>query len=95
VAAKSGLVSVAGVICAGIVDGLYRARDSESYGALGWAVDFPIEEAGFAVRALLEACPSSARKTAHKKLMEILSQRTPEWAEDLKRTAEQAIRKKS
>ncbi len=90
--AELGIVSAAGVICAGIVDGLYRARDTKSDGALGWAVDFPIEEAGHVVSDFLRSCPLSARTPAQASLMEVLAERVPEWAEGLKRAAERAVR---
>lgn len=86
--AELGLVSAAGVVCAGIVDGLYRARHTNSDGALGWAVDFPIDEADFVVEEFLEACPPAARKAAHASLMQVLAERVPEWAECFKRAAE-------
>lgn len=87
-----GLLAPAEALCAGIVHGLYRARDSKSDGALGWAVDFPIEEAGFVVEEFLKGCPSSSRKAARAKLMQILAERAPEWLTGLERGAERAIK---
>lgn len=86
-----GLLAPALVLCAGIVQGLYRARDVQSDGALGWAVDFPAEEAGFVVEEFLKGCRPSSRKAAQENLMQALSKRTPEWAAGLGRAAEQAL----
>lgn len=87
-----GLLAPAEALCVGIVQGLYRARDVVSDGALGWAVDFPAEEAGFVVEEFLKWCRPSTRKTAQANLMQVLTERTPEWAEDLGRASEQAAR---
>ena len=83
-----GLLAPAEALCAGIVQGLYRARDTKSDGALGWAVDFPAEEAGFVVEEFLKGCRACTRKAAQANLMQALTERTPEWAEDLERAAE-------
>ena len=83
-----GLLAPAEALCAGIVQGLYRARDTKSDGALGSAVDFPAEEAGFVVAEFLKGCPSASRRAAHANLMQVLSQRAPEWLEVLGRIAE-------
>ena len=87
-----GLLAPAQALCDGIVQGLYRARDTKSDGALGWAVDFPIEEAGFLVEEFLKGCRSSSRKAAHANLMRVLTERAPEWVEALGRAAERAIK---
>lgn len=80
-----GLLAPALALCAGIVQGLYRARNVQSDGALGWAVDFPTEEAGFVVEEFLNGCRPSSRKAAQADLMRALTERTPEWAADLAR----------
>jgi hypothetical protein len=77
------------------VRGLYRARDTKSDGALGWAVDFPIEEAGFVVEQFLKACSTSSRKSACANLMQVLAEQAPEWVEGLERAAERAIKEYS
>lgn len=79
-------------LCVGIVQGLYQARTVESDGALGWAVDFPAEEAGFVVKEFLKGCRASSREAAKANLMRALTERTPEWAEDLERAAERGAR---
>jgi len=90
--AELGLVSSAEVLCAGIVQGLYQAQDAKSDGALGWAPDFPAEEAGYVVGEFLRACPAGARKAAQRSSMESLAKRAPKWAEDLKRTGDRALK---
>ena len=55
--AELGLPLAAQVVCAGIVQGLYQARDTNSDGALGWAPDFPGEHADYVVGEFLRACP--------------------------------------
>ena len=87
-----GLLAPAEALCAGIVQGLYRARDTKYDGALGWAVDFPTEEAGFLVGEFLKGCSPTSRKAARVKLMQVLTERAPEWFEDLQRVAEQAAK---
>ena len=88
--ADLGLVSAAEVVCAGIVQGLYKARHTESDGALGWAPDFPSEKADYVVGEFLRACPAATRKAAHKSLTETLTKRVPEWAEGLRRAADRS-----
>jgi hypothetical protein len=90
-----GLFAPAEALCAGIVQGLYRARDTKSDGALGWAVDFPTEEAGFVVEEFFKACHPSSQKAAYANLMQVLTERAPEWVEDLKRAAERAVSQQS
>jgi len=85
-----GLVSAAEVVCAGVVEGLYQARTVRSDGALGWAPDFPGEEADYVVGEFLRACPPATRKVAQKSLMETLAKQAPEWAEDLRHTADRS-----
>lgn len=88
--AELGLLPAAQAVCAGIVVGLYQARDTQSDGALGWDPDFPGEEAGYVVAEFLRACRPAARKAAQKTLIETLANRAPDWAEDLKHAADRA-----
>jgi hypothetical protein len=90
--AELGLVAAAGVLCVGIVQGLYQARDAKSDGALGWAPDFPGEEADHVVAEFLRASPPATRNAAQKRLMETLVKHAPGWAEDLRRAAERSVR---
>jgi hypothetical protein len=85
--AELGRGAAAEVVCAGIVQGLYQARDTKSDGALGWAPDFPREEADYVVGEFLRACPAAARKAAQRRLIETLAKRVPEWAEGLRGSA--------
>lgn len=84
------LVAAAEVLCTGIVQGLYQARDTKSDGALGWAPDFPGEHADYVVGEFLRACPQAVRKATQKRLLETLAKRAPKWAEDLRRAADRA-----
>ena len=90
--AELGLLPAAQVLCAGIVQGLYQAKDINSDGALGWAPDFPGEHACYVVGYFLRACPRENRKEARKHLAEILVKCAPEWAEGLLRAANEAGR---
>ena len=90
--AELGLVPAARAVCAGIVQGLYQARDADSDGALGWAPDFPGEHADYIVGEYIRACPPAARKEARKSLNTILVSCAPKWAEDLERAAGLAAR---
>jgi hypothetical protein len=90
--AESGLLPAAQGVCAGTVQGLYQARDTDSDGALGWAPDFPAEHADYVVRTFLKACPREKRREARKGLAEALAKCAPEWAEDLLRAADQAAK---
>jgi hypothetical protein len=83
-----GLLEPAESLCIGIVQGLYRARDTDSDGALGWAVDFPAEEASEVVEEFLKGCHPPARIAAEAKLMRIVAEQYPEWVEILQRVAE-------
>ncbi len=87
-----GLVPAAEVVCAGIVEGLYQARNTQSDGALGWAPDFPGEEADHVVAEFLRACRPAARKASQKSLMDTLAKRVPERAEVLKRAADRCVK---
>lgn len=88
---EQGLLASAEALCAGLVLGLFQADKAKSDGALGWAADFPAEEAGFIVGEFLSGCRPALRKTAQAQLMQVLSKLTPQWLEDLQRTAEQIL----
>lgn len=90
--AELGLLAAAQIVCIGIVEGLYRARDTNSDGALGWAPDFPAEHASYIVSEFIRACSSSTRTEARRDLMSALAECAPEWAEGLERAADQAVR---
>lgn len=90
--AELGLLLAAQIVCAGIVQGLYQARDTNSDGALGWAPDFPGEHADYVVGDFLRACPRGNRKEALKSLTEFLAKCAPEWAEALQRAANEAAK---
>lgn len=88
--AELGLVPSSQTVCAGIVQGLYQARNVQSDGALGWAPDFPAEHAGYMVEEFLRACSSAARTEARKHLEAILAKCAPEWTEALMRACAQS-----
>jgi hypothetical protein len=90
--AELGLLAAAQVVCAGIIQGLYGARDTKSDGALGWAPDFPAERAQYVVPEFIRACSPPTRKEARRSLAAILAERAPGWAEGLDRAADQAAR---
>ena len=60
---EAGLNAGAEAICAGLVEGLYRARDTKWDGALGWAPDFPGERACQVLEEFLQAKGSAGRST--------------------------------
>ena len=90
--AELGLGSAAEGVCAGIVAGLYQARATESDGALGWAPDFPGEEADYVVAEFIGACHRKARTAAREHLLEMLATRAPEWVATLQRAADRSIK---
>jgi hypothetical protein len=90
--AELGLLVAARIVCIGVVQGLYGARDINSDGALSWAPDFPAEHASHMVTEFIRACSSSTRKEARSDLVSILAECAPEWAEGLERAAHQALR---
>ncbi len=79
--AESGKTVIAGVVCNGIVGGLYLARGERSDGALGWAPDFPGEYASFVVSELLRSARPPLNHTAVERLIQSLRSRAPEWKE--------------
>ncbi|HVO83998.1 MAG TPA: hypothetical protein VMU60_06215, partial [Syntrophobacteria bacterium] len=86
-----GLGNAAEAMCRGIVVGLRQAKEFESDDALGWAPDFPAEEACNVVKELLRACPVKERKNTRDRLLDALAQDVPDWSEMLKRVANRAM----
>jgi len=84
---ECGLKEAAVVMCHGIVAGLYRAKEKDSDGPLGWAPDFPAEEAGHAIAELLRAGPGQTRDVIRARLLEAIVADAPSWAEMLQRAA--------
>jgi hypothetical protein len=60
--ADLGLTEAAEAICRGIVLGLHKAKGAGSDGPLGWAPDFPAEEACHAVAELIGSCPPKVHR---------------------------------
>jgi inosine/xanthosine triphosphate pyrophosphatase family protein len=85
--AELGLTDAAITMCRGIVAGLYKARSTGSDGPLGWAPDFPAEEAGHAVAELLQAIPDQSRGTIRARLVDAFTTDAPDWADMLTRAA--------
>lgn len=90
--AELGLAAGAEAICVGIVEGLYRVRNVNSDGALGWAPDFPIEEAGHVLEEFIRSSSSDAKLVASQPLLEILAARAPEWMDMLRRIVNQSAK---
>lgn len=86
-----GLTNAALAICCGIVMGLYKAKDISSDGALGWASDFPAEEAGHAVAELIRACPAKDRNPVRNRLLADFSKYVPAWIDYLGREADRNV----
>ena len=86
-----GLEDAAEAICRGVVVGLRRAEEFESDGALGWAPDFPAEEACHVVEELIRTCPGKERKKLRDRLVKALAQDVPDWSEMLEQVANRAI----
>jgi len=86
-----GLEDAAEAICRGVVVGLRRAEEFESDGALGWAPDFPAEEACHVVEELIRTCPGKERKKLRDRLVKALAQDVPDWSEMLEQVAKRAM----
>ena len=86
-----GLGNAAEAMCRGIVVGLHRAEEFESEGTLGWAPDFPAEEACNVVEELLRACPAKERKNTRDRLVKALAGDVPDWSEMLEQVANRAM----
>ena len=85
--AELGSSDAAVMMCRGIVAGLYKAKDVPSDGALGWAPDFPVEEARHVVSELLRAIPDQTRDAIRSRLLDAIAADVPDWAETLNRAA--------
>jgi len=85
--AELGLTDAAIAMCRGIVTGLYATRSIASDGPLGWAPDFPAEEAGHAVSEVLRSVPEESREAIRARLVDALTTDVPDWAEMLTRAA--------
>ncbi|MBI5526018.1 MAG: hypothetical protein HY897_06755 [Deltaproteobacteria bacterium] len=88
------LHSAAETICHGIVVGLNKAKGVKSDGLLGWAPDFPAEEACHVVAELIRTCPVEKCGAVRNRLVEVLGDLVPEWHERISRAAEDAARKR-
>ena len=90
--ADLGLHKAAEAICCGIVLGLHRAKGANSDGPLGWAPDFPAEEACEAVDALIRASAAQDRGAARKRLVAALRELVPSWDKMITRAADRAMK---
>ena len=90
--ADLGLHEAAEAICVGIVLGLHRAKGATSDGLLGWAPDFPAEEACHALAELIGAASPKDRGAIRKRLVESLGELVPSWDEMISRAADRATR---
>lgn len=86
-----GLHEAAEAICCGIVLGLHKAKGVGSEGPLGWAPDFPAEEACHAVAELIASCPPKVRGATRNRLVEALGGLMPGWDEMITRAADRAM----
>ncbi len=87
---EAGSETAAEKICLGIVLGLYRVKDAQNDGAMGWAPDFPAEAAGKAISDFIELFPQSRRFTVGAKLLTELKSQAGEWVKMLERVVQQA-----
>lgn len=85
-----GLDVAAEAICCGIIVGLHKAEGVRSDGLLGWAPDFPAEEACHVVAELISACPSAKRGAVRDSLIETIGDIVPEWREMISQAAGRA-----
>ena len=86
-----GLHEAAEAICCGIVLGLHKAEGAGSDGPLGWAPDFPAEEACHAVAELIRASATKDRGATRNRLIEALGSLVPGWEEMITRAADRAM----
>jgi hypothetical protein len=77
--AECGFIPAAETICAGIVQGLYQAKDVDSDGALGWATDFPAEHACQVVTEFLQSCKPSMNKSDRDRIVTTIASLAPDW----------------
>jgi hypothetical protein len=85
--AELGLTDAAVTMCHGIIVGLYKAKGTPSDGPLGWAPDFPAEEAGHVVTELLRASFAQTQEAVRLRLLDAITADVPVWAEMLTRAA--------
>ena len=90
--AKLGLCEAAEAICCGIVLGLHGAKAEGSEELLGWAPDFPTEEACQAVTELIEAASPRQRAATRARLVKKLGELVPDWNVMIARAADRAMR---
>jgi hypothetical protein len=90
--AELGLAPAAEAVCAGIVSGLYRARKTQSDGALGWDPDFPAGRAADTVEELIRAHPAEVRQATLERLVQLLVQEAPEWKDMFDRLVTRGVR---
>ena len=89
-----GMAAGAETIACGIVVGLYRAKDVDSDGPLGWAPDFPAEHAGHSVAELIRACSKDQRAAVRDRMLARLDDLVPDWIDMIRRAADGASRGK-
>jgi len=86
-----GLDTAAEAICRGIVAGLHKAKDVGSDGPLGWAEDFPAEQACHVVAELIRTCPVEKRPAVRDRLVDALGDLVPAWHVMISRAADRAL----
>jgi hypothetical protein len=89
--AELGLAPAAEAVCKGIIQGLYRARKTQSDGVLGWDPDFPAQQAGCTLKEFIRSCPCAARQAALESLVEKLVRETPEWEDMFRRLRAEGV----
>jgi len=82
--------SAAETICAGIVAGLYQARNEESDGGLGWEPDFPEVRAEQLVGELIEQFKTEDKPEVARRAVAVLIDLTPEWTDMIQKAAARA-----
>ena len=76
---EAGSEAAAEKICQGIVLGLYKVKDDQNDGALGWSPDFPAEKAGQVLSDFIKLFPQNRRSAVGKRLIEELKPGVGEW----------------
>ena len=89
-----GLGEAAVALCRGVVVGLHYVEEDGLDGLLGWAPDFPAEEACYAVSELIRTCPRKERGALHRSLTEALGDAVPSWRDWIESAAKDALRSK-
>lgn len=90
--AELGRHKAAEAVCCGIVLGLHRATRANSDGPLGWAPDFPAEEACDAVTELIRASAAKDRGATRNRLLAALRELVPSGDEMITRAADRAMK---